>query len=521
MKLNSIRFKFLSIIISSTLAITVIIGGLSIYEVDQFIQRQTVDYINVTCERDATEINDIFGNMQQSVNIMSSYILDFFDTISQLQNRELLDEIIKYSEKMFTDVANNTIGTVAYYLRFSPEISDGQTGFFFSKTKRTNQYLRFAPTDLNLYDRNDTEHVGWYWQPYDAGKPVWMMPYHNKNNDIMMISYVVPLYCEGQFIGVVGMDFDYTVLSNKVKEIKIYENGFAHLEIDGVNIHNDNDSISYSAEDYLQVSRGLTNGMTLVLSASYDDIQQIRYDIGFRILFIVLILSTIFCIVTIIIGDKIVKPLNLLTEASKKLADGDYEVEHIRSDTYEIQLLSTAFEQMTLQLREHEKLQHLLAYRDSLTGLRNTTSYKVWVTDFNNEIKKNNTEFGVIIFDVNYLKETNDKYGHDIGNTLIVAVAQIISKVFKRSPVFRIGGDEFLVILQNSDLEAYDALCIEFDQACANEVINVENVTIPISIARGFAKYDSEKDRQFVDVFNRADDAMYKHKRMMKSAKKF
>ena len=159
----------------------------------------------------------------------------------------------------------------------------------------------------------------------------------------MMISYVVPLYCEGQFIGVVGMDFDYTVLSNKVKEIKIYENGFAHMEIDGVNIHNDNDSVSYSAEDYLQVSRGLTNGMTLVLSASYDDIRQIRYDIGFRILFIVLILSTIFCIVTIIIGDKIVKPLNLLTEASKKLADGDYEVEPIQSDTYEIQLLSTAF----------------------------------------------------------------------------------------------------------------------------------------------------------------------------------
>ena len=232
-----------------------------------------------------------------------------------------------------------------------------------------------------------------------------------------------------------------------------------------------------------------------------------------------LILSTIFCIVTILIGDNIVKPLKSLTEASKKLADGDYEVEPIQSDTYEIQLLSTAFEQMTLQLREHEKLQYLLAYRDSLTGLRNTTSYKVWVTDFNNEIQNNNIEFGVVIFDVNYLKETNDKYGHDVGNTLIVAVAQIISKVFKRSPVFRIGGDEFLVILQNKDLEDYDALCIEFDEECANEVIDIEGAIIPISIARGFAKYDPEIDSQFINVFNRADDAMYKHKRKMKSAK--
>lgn len=521
MKTNSIRFKFMSTIISSTLAITLIIGGLSIYEVDQFIQKQTADYIKMTCEKESAEVNDIFGDMQKSVNIMSSYILDFVGTISQFKDHEIQNMIIEHSEKMFSDVAKNTIGTVAYYLRFSPEISNSQSGFFYSKTNRTNRYIRFAPTDLSLYDRNDTEHVGWYWQPYDAGKPVWMMPYHNKNNDIMMISYVVPLYCEGQFIGVVGMDFDYTVLYDKVHNIKIYENGFAHLEVDGVNIHNEDEAVVYATEDYLSISQDLTNGMTLVLSASYDDIRQIRYDIGFRIVFIVLILSAVFCVVTLMIGDKIVNPLKSLTEASKKLAAGDYEIEPVQSDTYEIQLLSTAFEQMTLQLREHEKLQHLLAYRDSLTGLRNTTSYKVWINDFNNEMQRHNTEFGVIVFDVNYLKETNDKYGHDVGNSLIVAVAQIISKVFKKSPVFRIGGDEFLVILQNSDLEAYDALCIEFDQACANEVINIENVTIPISIARGFAKYESEKDRQFVDVFNRADDAMYKHKRTMKSAKKF
>lgn len=521
MKINSIRFKFLSIIISSTLAITIFIGGLSIYEVDQFIQRQTEDYINVTCEKEAAEVNDIFGDMEKSVNIMSSYILDFFKSYSEIQKVDVRDEIIAYAEKMFTDVAKNTIGTVAYYLRFSPDISDGQTGFFFSKTNRTNQYLRFAPTNLDLYDRNDTEHVGWFWQPYDAGKPIWMMPYHNKNNDIMMISYVVPLYCEGQFVGVVGMDFDYTVLYDKVHKVKIYENGFAHLEVDGVNIHNNDDDepLTFSAEDYLQVSRELTNGMTLVLSASYDDIRQIRYDIGFRILFIVLILSTVFCIITLIIGDKIVQPLKLLTDASKNLADGNYEVEPIKSDTYEIQLLSTAFEQMALQLREHEKLQYILAYRDSLTGLRNTTSYNVWVTDFNNEIQNKNTEFGVIVLDVNYLKETNDKYGHDVGNTLIVAVAQIISRIFKRSPVFRIGGDEFLVILQNRDLEDYEELCIEFDKECASEAIHIEDVSIPISIARGFAKYDPEVDSQFINVFNRADDAMYKHKRKMKSAR--
>ena len=59
----------------------------------------------------------------------------------------------------------------------------------------------------------------------------------------MMISYVIPLYCEDQFVGVVGMDFDYTVLIKKVHNIKIYENGFAHLELDGVDIHNGTDTV--------------------------------------------------------------------------------------------------------------------------------------------------------------------------------------------------------------------------------------------------------------------------------------
>ena len=49
-----------------------------------------------------------------------------------------------------------------------------------------------------------------------------------------MISYVVPMYFEEKFIGVVGMDFDYMFLADQIHQISIYENGFAHLEYNGV-----------------------------------------------------------------------------------------------------------------------------------------------------------------------------------------------------------------------------------------------------------------------------------------------
>ena len=520
MKIHSIQFKFLMTVISAMLVITVFIGGMSIYEVDRFIQSQTEDYINTACEKEATQINDIFGDMEKSVRIMESYVLDLVESKADITNEDTRNEIIAYADGMFGDVAKHTNGAVAYYLRVDPEISDEKTGFFYSKLDGSEEYLRLEATDLSLYDKTDTGHVGWFWQPYEAGGPVWMMPYYNQNNNTWMVSYVVPLYCEGQFIGVVGMDFDYTVLVDRVHEIRIYENGFAHLEMDDVIIHHDSYEGDTDASDlskgYLQVSEELVNGMDLVLSASYDDMKQIRYDIAYKILFAVLVLAALFSLIVFLVVRKIVDPLKKLTEASKKLANGDYNVEIVDSDTYEIRLLSAAFGNMTKHLREHEKHQRMLAYRDSLTGLRNTTAYHEWVTDFNQEIQNKNTDFGVLVLDVNELKETNDKYGHDVGNKLIVSAARLISDTFKRSPVFRIGGDEFLVFLQNRDLKELETLFERFDLDCADTFIEADTEKITLRIAKGFGKYDPAVDGQFVDVFNRADEEMYKNKRKMK-----
>ena len=73
-----------------------------------------------------------------------------------------------------------------------------------------------------------------------------------------------------------------------------------------------------------------------------------------------------------------------------------------------------------------------------------------------------------------------------------------------------------MIILQNRDLEECQSLLEKFDMECKNEVVAIEKRDIPISIAKGFARYDCEKDTSFIDVFNRADDAMYENKRKIK-----
>ena len=272
--------------------------------------------------------------------------------------------------------------------------------------------------------------------------------------------------------------------------------------------------------EYMQVSTDLANGMTLVIFANREDIRQIRYDIEFKISLTVILLAVLFILIVCFMVKRIVSPLKKLTDASIQLARGDYDIEITPSNTREIQLLSTAFENMAMNLREHEKLQHLLAYRDPLTGLRNTNSYKDWVNDFNKKIKTQDSAFGVVMLDLNYLKEANDTYGHNVGNTLIVSTARMISDAFKRSPVFRIGGDEFVVILQNRDLEEREALFTKFETDCESTVIEADDITLPISIAKGFSLFDPTTDTEFSDVFDRADEEMYANKKAMKMAQK-
>ncbi len=518
----SLRFRFLVIIIFAIFAITFFIGGLCLYEVDNYIQAQAENFVKVTCDNEAAQFNASLNNMEKSVKIMESYLMDFFKSKDDLKDKELQTKIIQSADKMFIDITRHTStsGAVAYYFRLDPAISgDGTSGLFYSKTKDGDEFLSFDPTDITVYEKDDTAHVGWFWQPYEAGEPIWMKPYHNQNNDILMISYVIPMYFEDAFIGVVGMDFDYEVLSEQVHKITLYENGFAHLEMDGKIICNDvldrEANSSSNSSKYLRTSKELTNGMTLVLSASYDDIRLIRNEITYKIVFVVLILSALFLLVAVFVVNKTVEPLKKLTDASVKLANGNYDVEILGSNTHEIKLLSTAFENMIVSLREREELLHLSANRDSMTGLRNNTSYTAWVTKFDREIEGENASFGVIVLDLNDLKKANDKYGHAVGNQLIVTAAKVISDVFQKSLVFRIGGDEFLVVLQDGDLENYESLLEQLNLNCKKTVVEDE---IPLSVASGFARFDPEKDLRFADVFKRADDAMYENKGKFKAA---
>lgn len=156
-----------------------------------------------------------------------------------------------------------------------------------------------------------------------------------------------------------------------------------------------------------------------------------------------------------------------------------------------------------------------VAYRDPLTGVKSKNAYVEAVEKLNDSIKKEIiTDLGIMVFDLNDLKTVNDTLGHEAGDQYIKDGCMMICKKFAHSPVFRIGGDEFTVILQGSDFDNRESLISEFE----NEV--EENLkSNKVVVASGLEIYDPNKDKSVDDIFERADKKMYERKKSLKEMK--
>ena len=170
--------------------------------------------------------------------------------------------------------------------------------------------------------------------------------------------------------------------------------------------------------------------------------------------------------------------------------------------------------------QEQTQKMTILANRDSLTGVQSKTAYDTFVAFINERIQVEPIPFGLVMIDLNYLKDTNDNYGHDAGDAALIKLAHTICLIFKHSPVYRIGGDEFIVVVRGQDFANHEALIKEFKERILtiskNKSLQIQE---RISAAIGYSEFDKENDKCVDDVFKRADKEMYQNKKKMKEAK--
>ena len=161
--------------------------------------------------------------------------------------------------------------------------------------------------------------------------------------------------------------------------------------------------------------------------------------------------------------------------------------------------------------RERDEAQ-TIALTDPLTGVKSKHAYLLRQTEIDASIEAGTADmFAVVVCDVNGLKVINDTLGHKAGDEYILKASRMICDIFQHSPVYRTGGDEFVVILHGRDYLIRKELVLALHDRSVEHISSKEVV-----ISGGLSDYQPGTDASFHDVFERADGLMYEEKKLLK-----
>ena len=522
------------------LTVCVVVFALAIVTVSSVLfirsneRRESKQMLLLLCETGERNLDYYFNSVQKAVGNVASFVEEDLDGLEDEQLEAHMERVGRYFEEM----AYKANGVLTYYYRIDPEISDNVKGFWYTNLDGEG-FTEHEVTDITLYDTQDTSKLVWFTVPKHEGKAVWLPPYITDNLDERVISYNVPVYYKGQFVGVVGIEIDDSTMAEQVESIHLYSDGYAflsdsegnlfyhpHIDVSGLTeettpelpegVISDDTFIRYNYEGvekqaaWLPLSNGMRLFVTVPLSETEGDWQKL-VSVIIIISGVVLLVMSIF---TMLYTKRITKPLEQLTEAAEQVDKGNYDFTLEYSGNDEVGRLTSTFRRLSDHMKEHINDLNRRVYVDALTSVKNKGAFSTALDTLQKQVDENEAglEFAVGVFDCDNLKKINDRYGHDKGDVYLKTACQLICHVFDHSPVFRIGGDEFAVILRNDDYRNRAELIERFEKE--SEAINAENEDQwkQVHVAMGIAEYDPEIDHYVIDTVRRADKSMYTDK---------
>lgn len=403
--MKSVRAKLIASILICSLFTSVLIGVLVISNSARTAGKDAMTKMQLTGQKKAEEINSTIQKIEQSVDTLSEVAMSNFDYDSFRQSKDYADTYTETVQQAVLDFANHTNGAVTVYLRYNPNYSNPTSGIFAQRQSLDSDLQCLTPTDFSMYDESDVEHVGWYYLPVQAKEAIWMSPYMNENINIYMISYVVPLFAEdGTSIGVVGMDIDFSQITDLVDETTVYQSGYAfltdasgsimhHKNVDEGTVITDLDSslkkgADFLAEDgnqgktleytYKNVDKklafyNLDNGMKLVLTAPVSEIYSEAYGLAKMIILAMIVAFILSAVIGIVMGTGLTKPIRQLTSVIEQTAALDFRPTEagakLRKQKDEIGDMATKIHDMRKKLRAMmENLQQTQQVLETNTG---------------------------------------------------------------------------------------------------------------------------------------------------------
>ncbi len=566
---NSLRVKITAIAVTAILVTIVAVFIVADLTIEDEQARQSVEAMNLISRNASLDLENYFHGIEQSTEMTAAVATDSLDSVVLVENdaagsqakdkertpeqQDALDaymtEYVKGVEETFASVAGHTQGVITYYYCISPDISEKEHGFYFSRVGKTG-FRREEPLNAAALDPMDTERNSWYFEPISKARPLWVGPYKDAYlGEMWTVSYLMPIYKAGQLIGVLGMDIAADTLADKVKPIRIYKTGFACLlddagriiyhpsletgtrpDLKGMSLDDDllnkknsgDDLITYKAEGQKRQMSFMTleNGMKLVATAPSAEINatwtKLIRDILLLTAFIIAI--AIF-LLTPAVGYLTV-PLRKLTAASARLAAAEYDVELEYNGNDEVGVLTDSFKKMRDQLRLNIDDLNRRIITDELTGLPNMERFFVLAKEECDRIKAAGEEPALIYLNFTGLKHFNRQFGFEEGNRLICALADILADNYGAQNVSHFSQDHFAVITSEDGLvEGLNKVFDECEHANNGRTLPLRAGIYPfrleevkINTAADRAKYASDLHRDtFASGFYYFDEKMLKH----------
>ncbi len=541
--MRSIRTKMTLVTLLMIVAIVTSMALLSVVFIVRTEQQKSNQLLLLLCETGEKNLDYYFDSVQKSVRNIATFVEADLDGLDDNRLARHMERV----EKEFEEMASKTNGVLTYYYRIDPEISDKVKGFWYTDLKGEG-FTVHEVTDITLYDTSDTSNLVWFTVPKYEGVPVWLPPYITDNLGVRVISYNVPIYWRGTFVGVVGIEIDYSTMAEQVESIRLYSNGYAFLSDEKGNLFyhpridvsrlpkeelpvfsegaaSKNTFIRYNYEGVDKISAWLplSNGMHLNVTAPISETQGDWQRLFMEIMVLAFIVLTVSSTFIMFYTKRITKPLVELTEAANQVDRGNYDYPLTYDCDDELGRLTSTFKRLSGHMKDHISELNKRVYVDSLTSVRNKGAYTTYIEELQlrlNDEEGQETEFAIGVFDCDNLKYINDKYGHEKGDIYLQTASRLICHVFSHSPVFRIGGDEFSVVLQKDDFRNRDDLVQWFQTAMVEISASAKNEWEQVHVSLGIAAYDPQTDRSMNDIIRRADECMYENKRIRKQGKR-
>lgn len=247
----------------------------------------------------------------------------------------------------------------------------------------------------------------------------------------------------------------------------------------------------------------------LLLEVRKGDFREVKAYIT-TFVFILIVFFVFLGLLTVsFVKVNIFDPLATLLASTHKMEDGGKPLISDILPNDEMGYLLSSFYKMSEKVYENAASLTYKANHDELTGLRNRASTQKEITESINELNTLDTKMAILFIDLDKFKQLNDTYGHDAGDFILKETAERLKECVRSDDVvFRLGGDEFLVVLKNITEHSHAKSIVtkitkRFNQPA---LFNGKNIDIPLSIGIAISPDDSTDSEEIVKF---SDVAMY------------